>query len=164
MRPWVASQAPQKNFLMAIKQVLIVLKNKPRHTSSHQNLKDVRNYSIVSWVLWSESGPANILTLPAEHWWLTPVILATPEAEIRRISGQSQAGANTWQDSTSKKPITKRIGGVAQVVECLPSEHEALSSNRCTTKKNHFNITPTSVTLVFFHLELNFCCFHPRQI
>jgi hypothetical protein len=26
----------------------------------------------------------------ARHWWLTPVILATHEAEIRRISVQSQ--------------------------------------------------------------------------
>jgi hypothetical protein len=27
------------------------------------------------------------------HWWLTPVILATQEAEIRRISVQSQLRA-----------------------------------------------------------------------
>jgi hypothetical protein len=28
----------------------------------------------------------------ARHWWLTPVILTTQEAEIRRIEVQSQPG------------------------------------------------------------------------
>jgi hypothetical protein len=28
----------------------------------------------------------------ARHWWLTPVILVTQEAEIRRIEFQSQPG------------------------------------------------------------------------
>jgi hypothetical protein len=54
--------------------------------------------------------------------WLTPVILATQEAEIRRIEVQSQLGANSSRDPTLKKPSQKRAGGVAQVVECLPSK------------------------------------------
>jgi hypothetical protein len=29
------------------------------------------------------------------HWWLTPVILATQEAEIRRFTIQSQPQANS---------------------------------------------------------------------
>jgi hypothetical protein len=33
-----------------------------------------------------------INTLEAGHWWPTPVILATQEAEIRRIAVQSQLG------------------------------------------------------------------------
>jgi hypothetical protein len=31
----------------------------------------------------------------AGHWWLTPVILATPEAEIRRIVVRRQLRANS---------------------------------------------------------------------
>jgi hypothetical protein len=46
-----------------------------------------------------------------------PVILATQEAEIRRIMFQSQPWASSSQDPISIKPITKkRAGGVAQAV------------------------------------------------
>jgi hypothetical protein len=37
----------------------------------------------------------------ARHWWLTPVILATQEAEIRRISVRSQPGQIVPQDPIS---------------------------------------------------------------
>jgi hypothetical protein len=56
-----------------------------------------------------------------------PVILATQEAEIRRIAVQSQPGKIVG-DPISKKPITK-IG----LVEWL--KMKALSSNPSTTKK-----------------------------
>jgi hypothetical protein len=49
-------------------------------------------------------------------WWLTPVIIATQEAEIRRIMVQNQSQANSLQNPILKKLITKRAGGVAQVV------------------------------------------------
>jgi hypothetical protein len=39
------------------------------------------------------------------------------------------------EDPISKISNTKRTGRVAQVVECLPSKHKALSANPCTTKK-----------------------------
>jgi hypothetical protein len=49
-------------------------------------------------------------------WWLTPVILATQEAEIRRIAVRSQP----WQivhEALSRKTLhKKRAGGVAQGV------------------------------------------------
>jgi hypothetical protein len=44
-----------------------------------------------------------------------PIILATQEAEIRRIMDQSQPGQIVMRDLISKKPFTKnRTGGVAQ--------------------------------------------------
>jgi hypothetical protein len=50
------------------------------------------------------------------------VILATWEAEIRRISGSGPAQANNLRNLISKIPRVKWTVGVAQVVE-----HEALS-------------------------------------
>jgi hypothetical protein len=41
----------------------------------------------------------------AEHWWLTPIILATQEAEIRRIAFQSHPGQIVL---SQKKKITKK--------------------------------------------------------
>jgi hypothetical protein len=43
------------------------------------------------------------------HWWLTPVIISTQEAEIRRITVQSQTRANSSLDPILKKPIEKRL-------------------------------------------------------
>jgi hypothetical protein len=40
--------------------------------------------------------------------WLTPVILATQEAEIRRIKIQSQTQTNISRDPISKIPNTKK--------------------------------------------------------
>jgi hypothetical protein len=79
------------------------------------------------------------------HRWLMPVILATQEAEIRRISLKASPPphthtyqANSSQDPISENLIQNRSGVVAQMVECLPretSKHEALSSNPNTAKK-----------------------------
>jgi hypothetical protein len=65
----------------------------------------------------------------ARNWWLTPVILATQEAEISRIAVRGQPRANSSQDPTWKKPITK-----IRLVEWL--KVKVLSSNLSTTKKN----------------------------
>jgi hypothetical protein len=40
--------------------------------------------------------------------WLTPIILAIQEAEIRRIEVQCQPLANSLRGHISKKPITKK--------------------------------------------------------
>jgi hypothetical protein len=57
-----------------------------------------------------------VLTL-ARCWWLTPVILATWEAEIRRITVRSQPQTNSLQGPISKRnPSKKSAAGVAQGV------------------------------------------------
>jgi hypothetical protein len=83
-------------------------------------------------------GPLSKYVL-ARCWWLTPIILATQVAETRRITVQSQPWANSLRDPISNKQKKKNhktgAGGVAQVVECLPSKHKTLSSNPSTGKK-----------------------------
>jgi hypothetical protein len=54
--------------------------------------------------------PASEVLILSGHQWLTPVILATQEAEIRRIAVQSQPGANNSQGSISeKKNIIQKV-------------------------------------------------------
>jgi hypothetical protein len=50
--------------------------------------------------------------LRVRRWWLTPVILATQEAEIRRISIQSQPLINKFLRPylEKKKKITRQSG------------------------------------------------------
>jgi hypothetical protein len=56
-------------------------------------------------------------TLLAQRCWLTPVILATQEAKIRRIAVRSQPRVNSSKDPISAIIfITKRSIGVAQGV------------------------------------------------
>jgi hypothetical protein len=58
--------------------------------------------------------------------WLTPVILATQEAEIRRIAGQNQPRQIVHETLSRKYPTHKRAGGVAQCVgpEFKPGYHK----------------------------------------
>jgi hypothetical protein len=46
--------------------------------------------------------------LPAGYQWLRPVILATQEAEIRRIVVQSQSGQIVWENLSQKNPSQKK--------------------------------------------------------
>jgi hypothetical protein len=48
------------------------------------------------------------------RWWLTLVILATQEAEIRRIAIRSQQGEIVHETLSWTHPSQKRAGGVAQ--------------------------------------------------
>jgi hypothetical protein len=68
--------------------------------------------------------------------WLTAVILATQEVEIRRIAVQSQSGKQFSRPYLNISK-TKRVGEVAKVLEHLPSKCKTLGSNpsTSTTKK-----------------------------
>jgi hypothetical protein len=61
------------------------------------------------------------------------VILATLEAEIRRITVQSQPVQIVCKTLSQKYSTQKETGRVAQVVKSLPNKHKDLSSN--PTKK-----------------------------
>jgi hypothetical protein len=63
-----------------------------------------------------------------------PVILGTWKAEICRIKAQDQPGKIVDGAPISKTTRTKWNGGVAQAVEHLLSNCEALSSNPRPTK------------------------------
>jgi hypothetical protein len=56
----------------------------------------------------------------ARCWWLTPVILATQEAEIRRIAVEGQPRQIDHETLSQKYPAQKRADRVSQMVECLP--------------------------------------------
>jgi hypothetical protein len=49
--------------------------------------------------------------------WLMHVILATQEAEIRRIVVQSQLGQTVWEMLSQKTNHKKRTGGAGQGVD-----------------------------------------------
>jgi hypothetical protein len=52
--------------------------------------------------------------------WLTPVILATQEAEIRRMHFEASPRQIVRETVTQKNPSQKRVGGVAQGVVQAP--------------------------------------------
>jgi hypothetical protein len=73
----------------------------------------------------------------AGHQWFTPVILATQEAEIRRIEVRSQPKQIVWR--LEKNPSQKRAGGVAQGVspefktQNLQKKKKAIVLSPCPT-------------------------------
>jgi hypothetical protein len=70
------------------------------------------------------------------HHWLTSVILAIGDAELRRITVRGQPGQIVNEDQSQKYPSQTRSGGVAQVIENLPSKLKAQSLNHNAGKKN----------------------------
>jgi hypothetical protein len=67
------------------------------------------------WVL--SSSPSTIRKFLAECQWLTPVILASQKAEIRRIEVQSQLGQIVHETLSRKNPSQKRAYRAAQGVD-----------------------------------------------
>jgi hypothetical protein len=71
----------------------------------------------------------------AGYQWLTSIIPATQEAALRRIAVRSQPRQIVHKTLAQKYLIQNRAGGVAQVVEHLPSKCKTLSSSPTTDKK-----------------------------
>jgi hypothetical protein len=71
----------------------------------------------------------------SQMWQCTAVIPAAREMEVGRGQSKASLGKNT-SSYLKKKPKSKRTGGVAQVVEHLPSKCKSLSSNPTTAKIN----------------------------
>jgi hypothetical protein len=61
-------------------------------------------------------NPKTLKTYPARRQWLTPVILVTQEAEIRKVMVRNHAGQILCETLSRKHPSQKRAGGVAQGV------------------------------------------------
>jgi hypothetical protein len=59
-------------------------------------------------------GTTKLKAVKARHQWLTPVILDTQAAEIRRIEVQSQPGPIVSKTLSRKTLHKKRAGRVAQ--------------------------------------------------
>jgi hypothetical protein len=70
----------------------------------------------------------------------TPVILATEEAEIRRIPVQSQLGEIVRETLSQKNP-SERAGGVAQTVgpEFKPQYHRRKAKGRVAQVVEHLH-------------------------
>jgi hypothetical protein len=58
--------------------------------------------------------------------------LVTQEEEVGGSWSEASLG---WSTTYLKDTKNKRLRGVVQVAECLPSEHEVLTSNPSTTKQ-----------------------------
>jgi hypothetical protein len=69
----------------------------------------------------------------ARCWWLTPVILATQEVEIRRIVVRSQPGQIVHKTPSRKNPSQKRAGGVGP--ESNPCVHTHTHTHTHTHKR-----------------------------
>jgi hypothetical protein len=78
------------------------------------------------------------------HQWLTPVILATQEAEIRRTAAQNQHGQIVCGTLSRKNPSQKRAGGVAQGVS---PEFKPQYRKTNKKKKSKFNSIPLGLPM-----------------
>jgi hypothetical protein len=96
----------------------------------------------------------------ARHQWLTPVILATQEAEIRRIELQSQLGQIVCETlCQKKKPLLKRAGGVVQGAS--PEFKPQYSKKKKKSSSVLFVLNPSfSPAFLNNFYWVSLCCFH----
>jgi hypothetical protein len=76
-------------------------------------------------------------TAQVGYQWLTPIILATSEAEKRRVEVLGQPGQIVYKTPIYKITKAKWTKSATQVVEHLLCKHEALSSNSSLTRKGN---------------------------
>jgi hypothetical protein len=88
----------------------------------------------------------------AGSWWVTPIILATWEADIGRIVVGGQPEQILQETSTVKITRAKWTGGMAPVVECLLCKHEMLSSNPSPPPRPPFPLSIISQSTCFCSL------------
>jgi hypothetical protein len=74
--------------------------------------------------------------LIARHQWLMPIILASQEAEIRRITVQSQPGQIVRETLSRKNPSQNKL--------VYWPKMKALSLNLSTTKEKKIDLIETS--------------------
>jgi hypothetical protein len=67
--------------------------------------------------------------------WLTPCNPSYSGGRNQENHSSKSTWANSSWDLILKNPTQKRVGGVAQAVECLLNKHETLSSNPSTSEK-----------------------------
>jgi hypothetical protein len=92
--------------------------------------KDLSTFCLCYKALWEASFGGRT----AGYQGLTPITLATWEAEIRKITVQAQPRQIVQETPTSKITKAKWPGGVVQAIEHLLCNCEALSSNPSPTK------------------------------
>jgi hypothetical protein len=92
-----------------------------------------------------------------------PIILATWEAEMRRIIVQSQPGQIVQETLSRKYPKQNRAGRVGQVVKRLPSKHEALNSNPSITQKKKKVYINYAIQIDFRYCKISLVCSVPSS-
>jgi hypothetical protein len=76
--------------------------------------------------------------------------------------GSKPVWTNSLRDSISEYPIQKRAGGVAQVVEHLPSKCEAKFKPHCCQKNQ--NKTKKALVILDHYIYLNLPFFFPMLL